>query len=535
MIKRPGQRHYSAEVMILAVSVWMVLFDNYSFFSHLLSTYPITVTNIGFLISLCLLFTAIMVILLAAMGIGRLLKLILIIILMVGSVTAYFMDSYNTIISMEVVKSVLQTDVSESFGLLNVKLALYLGLIGVLPSFLVCRVNIRTLPFRMAFFSRLKLFGASAAVIFSMLLIFSDAYASFFREHKSIRYYTNPTTPIYAAFKYFNGRLVSDGNFTYQKIGLDAHRDIYVGKRKLLILVIGETARADRFSLNGYIKNTNPLLDQRHVVSFDNVWSCGTATSVSVPCMFSSLNQSNYREKVAENTDNVLDVLKRAGVHVVWFDNNSDSKGVALRVPYASYRSSSINPDCDIECRDVGMLVGVKKFVSETPAGDILVVLHQMGSHGPEYAKRYPKEFEHFSPSCQSNLLNECSQDEINNAYDNSILYTDYFLSQIIDYLKSQTSQMSTAMLYISDHGESLGESGIYLHGFPYSFAPDVQKHVPMIFWADSDYIESKKDILDKSSVERRLSHDNLFHTVLGLMAIKTSIYKAEMDIFSDG
>ena len=202
-------------------------------------------------------------------------------------------------------------------------------------------------------------------------------------------------------------------------------------------------------------KRTNPLLKQEDIINFPNMSSCGTATAISVPCMFSITNKENYDSTKIRNSDNILDILKRAGVNILWRDNNSDSKGVALRVEYQDFQIPENNPICDDECRDIGMLSNLQEYIDSKKSGDIFIVLHQMGNHGPAYYKRYPKEFEKFTPVCKTNQLEECTQEEIDNAYDNAILYTDYFLSKVIELLK-QNNDFETAMIYISDHGESL-------------------------------------------------------------------------------
>ncbi|WGL16901.1 phosphoethanolamine--lipid A transferase [Microbulbifer bruguierae] len=526
------QRQYPSILVIVAVSIWVTVTGNFAFFSNLFAIYPVSWKNAGFISSLVILLIALTNILISTFAIGRLYKPLLMIVLLVSTASAYFMDTYNVVISSEILQSALQTDASESLGLLNARLFIYLVFSGVLPCTLLWFMPVSKQAVIREALSRGKLIVLSGAAIILMLFLFSSSYASFFREHKSVRFYSNPETPVYTAIKYVQGKLEDSDDTSFKKIGLDARQEVSDRKRRLIILVVGETARWDHFSLNGYTKITNPMLAERNVFSFDNVWSCGTATAVSVPCMFSLLDRKNYREKVAKSTDNVLDIAERAGINVAWMDNNSDSKGVALRVPYTSYRTPELNPYCDDECRDIGMLEGVRKLVSASLSGDILVVLHQMGSHGPEYAKRYPKSFERFKPSCSSNLLEKCSQEEIDNAYDNSILYTDFFLGHVIDYLRSVSMEFSPAMLYVSDHGESLGENGIFLHGFPYAFAPESQKHIPMIFWAGNEFGREHRKLKEQGFEHREFTQDNLFHTLLGLLDVKTEVYQPKLDIF---
>jgi lipid A ethanolaminephosphotransferase len=365
-----------------------------------------------------------------------------------------------------------------------------------------------------------------------LLLSFSKFYTSFLREHKSLRYYTNPIYYIYSVSKYIN-RTFNNAKIIILPIGKDAQVPINDIDRELIILVIGEAARADRFSLNGYQKETNPLLQKEDVISFTNMYSCGTSTAYSVPCMFSILPRDQYNDNKGASTENLLDVLSHTdNINIQWRDNNSSSKGVALRVPYYDYKLPEINPVCDVECRDEGMLVGLQKYIDDQKEGDILIVLHQMGNHGPAYYKRYPAAFEKFTPACKSNQLDECSKEEINNAYDNALVYTDYFLAQTIKLLKKNSKQFETAMIYMSDHGESLGEYGIYLHGLPYQMAPESQKHIASIFWFGDSFKIDKKSL--RSNSAKQFSHDNLFHTILGLMEVETTIYDKSLNIIQN-
>jgi len=297
-----------------------------------------------------------------------------------------------------------------------------------------------------------------------------------------------------------------------------------------VIVVVGETARAENFSLNGYQRKTNPLLEKEQVYSFKHFQSCGTSTAISVPCMFSHLDSSHFTVQKGRYQENLLDVLHHAGVNVLWRDNNSDSKDVAVRVDYEDFKTKNSNPVCDTECRDIGMLSGLQDYIDSKSDGDIIILLHQMGNHGPDYYRRYPADFEKFKPACQSDLLENCNEKEIVNAYDNAILYTDYFLSQVISFLKNNSNNFETIMVYVSDHGESLGESGVYLHGLPNFMAPDVQRDVGVIFWI-GDNVEdiNKKTLAEKT--ENKYSHDHLFHTILGLFEINSSVYNRNMDI----
>lgn len=515
--------------LIIIASVILVLLFNFAFFSNVTSVYAATPGNMPFLASIVIMLGSFIALLLSLVLSRYTTKPILIAVFLLSSIAAYFMDSYNVIIDSTMIQNAMMTDTAEFMDLLNIKLILYFFILGILPAIVVYKVRIDDVSLKTALFSRLKLVLVLLFLITSQLLLFSKTYASFFREHKELRYYTNPVTYVYSASKYIRSMLAT-GNIEVGPIGQDARVPHADAHRELTILVIGETARADRLSLNGYARNTNPLLANENVISFTNMHSCGTSTAVSVPCMFSMYNKDEYDDEKGKSSENLLDVLSHAGIHVLWRDNNSDSKGVALRVQYEDYKSPGVNPDCDIECRDDGMLEGLQDYIDTQQEGDILIVLHQMGNHGPAYYKRYPESFEKFTPVCKTNHLDQCSETEISNAYDNAILYTDFFLSKVITLLKQNMNRFETAMLYMSDHGESLGEGGVYLHGLPYFMAPDTQTHVASIFWFGDNYDEINIDSV-RQKADMDFSHDNLFHTVLGLMEVDTSVYNRELDI----
>jgi len=525
-----GRSSVKSSYVILAVAVFWVAVANFSFLSVLLQVYPLTFENAGFLVSVLVGFTALLVFGLALLCHRYTMKPITISLLIASAFAAYFMDSYHVIIDEQMVGNIFTTDTREAIDLLSPTMALYVVLIGLLPAWLVYRTKIHFQPFKREIVSNLKLVGLSLSVMVGMFFLFSPSYTSFFREHKEIRAYFNPGNFVYGTARFVGRWFEADTSVVYA-LGQDAAVREGDGHRELIIMVVGETARADRFSLNGYERETNPLLQQEDVISFTNFMSCGTLTAISVPCMFSIYRADEYSAAKVATRENALDVLTHAGVNVLWRDNNSSSKGVADRVPYQDYRAPTVNPVCDIECRDVGMLDGLQDYIDANPEGDILVVLHQMGNHGPAYYKRYPEEFEKFKPTCQTNELSDCTSEEIDNAYDNAILYTDYFLAQTIDLLKQNESEFETAMMYVSDHGESLGEFGLYLHGMPNFMAPTSQRQVPVILWLGESYHDADPEEI-RARRDEQFTHDNVFHTLLGFMEIESAVYDPSMDIF---
>lgn len=526
MIKTRGTWIASNQKWILGVSLFIMLTGNWSFMEHILETYPIADGNLLFVSSIVILFTCTSALFLNIMTYRRSTPWVLAFFLFASSSAAYFMDRYGTVIDYEMLQNMLQTNVNEAGDLLSISMAVRLLLLGILPGYLVIRFR----PAVSGHLAELKSKGLLSLGLIALMLLcivpFSSQYASFFREHKQLRFYANPTY-----FSYSLVRLVSielkglENSEPLRNLAQDANLievTDHTDRKELIIVVVGETARADRFALNGYSKPTNPVLSKEDLISFKNVTSCGTSTAISVPCMFSNMKADEFDVQKALKTENVLDILQRNGVEVLWRDNNSDSKGVAARVPYEDFKTSKTNPACDEECRDVGMLSGLKEYVAQRKGKDILIVLHQMGNHGPAYYKRYPKSFEKFKPVCETNELSKCSKEEIDNAYDNAIAYTDYFLGEVIGFLKAHNSSHETAMLYISDHGESLGEYGMYLHGAPRAFAPKEQTHVASVLWLGPHFDYKLEDV--KPYENAPLRHENLFCTLLLAYEMDTSL-----------
>ena len=524
--------------LIVATALFFALFDNIAFFEHVFDTYPLSFANSFYLLSLFCVLAGVVTLLLALAASRYTTKPLLIVTLLVSSFSAYFMQTYNVVIDSSMVQNIMETNLDESLDLFSFTLVAYVLFLGVLPALYVYKKPIRYRSFRKELTAKVKVVSVSLAMIGFFLFTFSQFYASFFREHKPLRYYTNPTYWIYSVGHYI-GKTAKSGPTEVKCIGKDAciasEEDAEEAK-ELVILVVGEAARADRFSLNGYERETNPLLKQEaDLVNFSNMSSCGTSTAVSVPCMFSLYGKDAFDYDKGVGTENILDVLVHTNkIDILWRDNNSDSKGVALRVPFEDFRTPANNPLCDTECRDEGMLAGLDQYIEAHKGRDILIVLHMMGNHGPAYYKRYPKSFERFTPVCETNQLEACSAESIGNAYDNAIRYTDYFLSKVVNFLKPYSREHETAMFYISDHGESLGENGLYLHGLPYFMAPDTQTHVASMMWFGG---EIKEDIdMEKlrSYSGRAFTQDNLFHSLLGLFEVETEVYDPKMDMLRD-
>ncbi|SDM58993.1 lipid A ethanolaminephosphotransferase [Polaromonas sp. JS666] len=461
--------------------------------------------------------------------------------LLAAAFGAYFMMAYGVVIDKTMMVNTLQTDVRETRDLLNWRLLATVLVLAVLPLVLLWRQKVRRASAARQLLGNFATLAGTSVLLVLVVFLFFQSIASVMRNYTHVRYLINPLNSFYAL-----GAIAAKPFQRDESMVLPLGEDAKLGasysaqnKPPLLLLVLGETARSGNFSLNGYNRPTNPLLAKENVVSLRNAWSCGTSTAASVPCMFSHFGREAYDSRPA-NYEGLLDVLQRAGLAVLWIDNQSGCKGVCDRVPNVNTVQLQVPGLCDSgECFDEVMLRGIDERIAALPperrAKGVVVVMHQMGGHGPAYYKRSPQAVKKFLPECADNALQSCSKEGLVNAYDNSIVYTDQLLASSIQWLKAQEARSAPALLYLADHGESLGENNLYLHGMPYGIAPDVQKRVPWITWLSPGFEQRSKlsTACLKQQLDTPVSHDNYFHSVLGLMNVQTSVYKSALDIYA--
>ena len=519
---------HSAGLVVL-VSLFVTVFGNYTQWKLVLAWFAESGSNPLAFLSLVLFQFFLLTAIFSLLTAHKFFRWVLAFVMLVTAASSYFADSFGTVIDRVMLINAIETNANEAGDLLTFRFVLYLLGLFLIPTFLLRRIEILEQSPRLRLRSHILLGVGSIVALVVLVGTMSSFYVSFFREHKELRVYSSPLDVVYATYQLVSTNLMSK-QLDFKAIGEDAAIPASDLDRELVIMVVGETARSDHFSLNGYSRPTNPLLSKKDVVSFTSVSSCGTSTAISVPCMFSIDEKTNFDVTRAKYEENAIDILSRSGVSILWRDNNSSSKGVADRVPYEDFRSPERNPLCDPECRDVGMLHGLEDFIDSHREGDILIVLHQMGSHGPAYFERTPRSFWSFSPICERIQLDQCSSDEILNSYDNTILYTDYFLNETIELLDKYDHKFETVFMYVGDHGESLGEKGVYLHGLPYFLAPEAQTKVPLILSFGSQHHDLDIDRLRRVA-DQPISHDYVFHTLLGLFEIKTEVYDHRKDL----
>jgi lipid A ethanolaminephosphotransferase len=540
------QRPWPLWLLAIITALWLTAVGNMAFWQSLNALPEVSgLRGVLFMFGFGTFVAAILTALLALLAWPWVFKPVAIFLLLSAASATHFMLAYSVVIDSSMLLNVLHTDVKEATDLMSIRFAVTMLAVGIAPAWWLWKRSI-TPQQPVRWLKRVTqnlatLMVALVVAALSLFLIFQD-FASIMRNHKDVRYRINPLNSLYAV-----GRIVADAiprvQQPMQAIGTDAKLGpSYTAQSRppMLILVVGETARAANFSLGGYGRDTNPQLQalskEGNLVWFGNVMSCGTNTQASVPCMFSHHGKDVHESK-SGRFENLLDVLQHAGLAVVWLDNQSGCKGVCDRVPNTVTRDLTDPALCkDGECLDGIMLKQLASQLDalspERRARGTVVVLHQMGSHGPAYYKRSPDNLKLFQPECTSNALQSCSREALVNAYDNTLRYTDRFLADAVAWLGAQPAD--TSLLYVSDHGESLGENNLYLHGLPYALAPKEQKHVPWVTWlspALQKRLALSPACLNKQA-DQALTHDNLFHSVLGLMDVQTDVYQPALDAY---
>ncbi len=522
-----------ANRLIPIISIYFLVFLNFSFWRYI-GTHADFAQFMGVLFGLSIplvLFTVLYLIfsLLFLPYIG---KPLFVLLLIISAGTNYFMYQFGIFIDADMIRNTFETNPGEIKDLITFRSVLWLTLLGILPAFCLSSIKITFHSVRKEIWSRLKPVLILLACILVLLPFLYKEYASFMRNNRQIRRLVNPINYVWATFRYIQEEHETKRPFI--KLDENAALVPYPDKKKtIFIMVIGETARAMNFSLNGYTQETNPKLKKQDIVNFKHVQAVGTSTAFSVPAIFSFLSRKEFNPGKARYCENMLDLLQQTGYEILWKENDNGCKSVCKRVPYEEMDPTN-KQFCDGRyCHDEILLEGLEEFVRNTK-GDAFIVLHTIGSHGPTYYRRYPKEFEHFTPTCQTEEIQTCTQEQIINTYDNTILYTDHIISSVIDILKKFPTYQ-TGLLYVSDHGESLGENGIYLHSLPYLIAPKEQTSVPMIVWMNE--VMKKSAHLDyaclkEKAAQDKFSHDHLSHSLLALMQVDSKWYDKTLDLF---
>jgi len=433
-------------------------------------------------------------------------KVLLVLFFIGNALSVYFINTYGVIIDETMISNVFNTNYEESSSFFSFKMVLYLLFMGILPSIYIIKVKIINTHWK-TFLKTISL-----TLLFIAVVAFANAsnWLWIDKNSKSLGGLAMPWSYSANTWLYYFHKHKQN-----EKEILLPNATIKDKQKSVVVLVIGESARSQNFSLYGYKKNTNPLLSKMPNLFHFNATSCATYTTAGVK----GILQHTPSDDLYEILPNYL---YRNDVEVIW--NTSNSGEPPLHIEKYQNREA-LMPRCKGDgCNyDEILLTNLKEQIAASTKNKILVVLHTSTSHGPTYSKKYPSPFEAFKPVCNSVELGNCTHDELINAYDNTIVYTDYILSKVIADLKELKDFQST-MIFVSDHGESLGEKNLYMHGVPLSFAPKEQYEIPFIVWLSNGSPKVKSN--------QTLTQYHVFHSVLHFLHIQSPIYKEDMNIF---
>jgi len=534
--KRPAWSDLlGAPLLIAAVALFIVAADNDPFWQAAWRATQNDEHRLAILSTLfALIFVPLTVMMAAAVG-TKLLRVIAALLLLVAASCGFFMLEYGVVIDQSMIRNTVETTALEATPLLSGAYFGHVFLYGVLPAIVVFAVPLKRLRWPAEIVVRFGTAAVAVALLLTTVYVNYSATSFFARENDGLRLQINPAYPLWAAATFSMSR---DDEAAKARRPLDVRLAPAVAQRKpaLVVLVMGETARADRFSFNGYERDTNRYTRARDVVNFPSVVSCGTSTAESVPCIFSGLGQAKFSHAAAMGSESIMGAMQRLGIDTFWRDNSTGCKSVCDEQHFEQ-RANWTHPDlCDATgCFDELLLEDFDALVADREH-DQLIVLHQRGSHGPAYNTDVPQWAKEFFPECDLPNLRNCDRAAINNSYDNTILYTDFFVSRVIDELSRRSAEFDTAVLYVSDHGESLGENGLYLHGFPYSMAPREQIEVPMLFWASPGFYAERAEVDPqclRRSAQQDTSHDAIFHTLLPIFGLESPQYDPRLDLMA--
>lgn len=533
------------ESLALLLSLWFTAACNLPFWRATLTGHDLLqLSGIGYAVAVGVLLSATHFVMLLAMASVLPRPLIrpgFALLALTTAGAAYWMQHYHVYLDPGMIRNVLHTDTREASELLTWSMLPALAIYGVPPLLLIARSVVHAPATGTAAFARrtaIRLAALLAGILaggVALLGSYQDL-SSLLRTHKEVRYLITPANYLYGLGSTLSDRMAPEAAMSRVAVGTDVQLGAGWQKRNkpvLMLVVVGETARAANWGLSGYARQTTPRLTALDIINFPQVTACGTSTEVSLPCMLSPYGRAHYDEDRIRHSEALPDVLQRAGFRVTWLDNQSGCKGTCEGVGSWKPSATTLPQDCsDSGCFDNALLDGTRSLITGTAQNTVLF-LHMLGNHGPAYSRRYPDGFRQFTPTCDRADLTQCTQQEIINAYDNVLLYTDYLLAEAVELLKNEQERYDTALVYVSDHGESLGEYGLYLHGIPYAIAPREQKEVPMVMWMSGNYAHDfavDTDCLRRRS-SRPASHDNLFHTVLGLLDLDTRARDGDLDL----
>lgn len=434
-------------------------------------------------------------------------KFILAFLFLGNAVCLYFINTYQVLVTDKMMGNVFNTQYSEASGFFSWHALLYVLFLGILPCIYIfaCRIDYGKTK---RFFARTGL-SLGLAVLIALVNIQNWPWID--RHATQLGSLLMPWSYTINSIRFYN----AEKKRNRKEIPLPDAK-IVTDSKDVCVLIIGESARRENFSLYGYDRQTNPLLEKDSVTALV-ADAAATYTTAGVKAILDHKETGKLYEILPN-------YLFRNGVDVVWRTANWGEPPVHIEKYYKVKDIKNMYPDADTGYDGV-LLTGLKEDILSSSKDKMLVILHTSTSHGPTYNKKYPAEFEVFTPVCTTVEMAKADKQELMNAYDNTIVYTDYLVHSVIEILK-EIPQRRSCVMFVSDHGESLGEGNLYMHGVPMAVAPKEQVEIPFIVWT------SDKNM--KIDPDRKVGQYHVFHSVMTFMGIDSPIYNSELDIFAD-
>lgn len=531
---KPALPSHAQTLCLFVIAYWLIFLNN-TLFLKIYSSLDFKVFgDYALVVSVFVILLLVFFVIVNSLTFNKIVKIVLVLLTTIAAVANYFSTNFGIIFNADMIRNAIATDTAEAIDFVNTTLFINLFITIIPVVYIAFASKLKNYSIKKAIIYK---FGSSAlALVIALVLVWTNfqGLSSLIRNQSAIKHLITPLNIISSTIK----TTFTDANpeENIKKTVIDKNPrlgEINIQPRgSLIFVVVGETARAANWGLAGYSRQTTPELAKRNVISFNKTISCGTSTDVSLPCMFSQVGRDNYDRSTILKEESLLAVMKRAGSNVYWMDNQSGCKGVCKDIPMLNVDMQKMSTLCkNGHCFDGAMLPSIPANLLNKTSENTVIFMHEIGNHGPAYYKRYPKDFEKFIPACHDSRLQNCTLEQITNAYDNALLYTDHVLAGMIDYLNG-IQELDTALLYVSDHGESLGENNMYLHGAPYFMAPEVQTHVPMIMWISKgmkDRLALDTECLQEIATTNT-NHDMLYSTLLGITDIESKTYKKSLD-----
>ena len=493
--------------MCVVLSVFTVLAYHFPFFSLVLKN-----TEGG--LNGTLIFAGLAVLMLALdfffyyliLYVGRFVgKCILAFTFIADAITLYFINSYEVLITDKMMGNVFNTQFSEASGFFSLSAVMYVVFLGILPCVYIFARKVEYGSFK-RFMANI---GAGLGIVLAVALGHMKNWPWIDRNSTELGSLLMPWSYTVNTFRYYSAEKKRNA-----KEILLPDAEIVTDSRDVCILIIGESARRDHFSLYGYERQTNPFTAKDSVTALI-ADAAATYTTAGVKAILSHEPSSKLYEILPN-------YMNRAGVDVTWRTSNWGEPPVHIEKYLKVKDLKARYPEAD-DRYDGILLEGLKEDILASDKAKTLVVIHTNTSHGPTYFKKYPSEFEEFTPVCTTVEMSKADTQELMNAYDNSIIYTDWLIHSVIETLK-EIPEVRSCMMYVSDHGESLGENNLYMHGVPMSMAPAEQVEIPFIVW-DSDENTSIKNL-------EKVGQYHVFHSIMNFLGIESPIYDEEKNIF---